>query len=274
MPPGMTMPGSYDYRLVALSVVIAMSASYVALDLAGRTTAAQGRPRSLWVLGGAVSMGVGIWSMHYIGMLAFSLPVPVLYDLPTVVVSLLAAVLASGVALFVVSRDRLSVGSALAGSLTMGGGVAAMHYLGMAAMRLQGMCRWNYPVVGLSIAVAVVVSLVALWLAFRFRTEQRPLAPLKIGSAALMGVAVAAMHYTGMAAAMFDTSGTRLDLSHAVGISTLGIGGITVVTFMVLTWVSPSISYKPLPPITPMFIFSAFVLRFAILDNSLKPQGT
>jgi PAS domain S-box-containing protein len=230
----MPIPGSYDYRLVALSVGIAMSASYVALDLAGRTTAARGRPRAIWLLGGAVSMGVGIWSMHYIGMLAFSLPVPVLYDLPTVLVSLLAAVLASGVALFVVSRERLSVINAMVGSVAMGGGVAAMHYIGMAAMRLSGTCRWDYAMVAWSVAIAVVVSLVALWLAFRFRSEQRALAPLKLASAAVMGIAVAAMHYTGMAAATFDASGAMHDMSRAVSVSTLGVAGITIVTFMTL----------------------------------------
>src|SRR6266851_1273213 len=100
------MTGSYDYRLVTLSVVMAVCAAYVALDLAGRTTASRGPVRHVWLAGGAVAMGLGIWSMHYIGMLAFLLPVPVFYDWPTVLVSLFAAIFASGVALFVVSRRR------------------------------------------------------------------------------------------------------------------------------------------------------------------------
>ena len=93
------MTGQYDHRLVALSILIAVCAAYAALELAGRTTAARGRLRLAWVAGGAVAMGLGIWSMHYIGMLAFSLPVPVLYDWPTVLLSLLAAIFASAVAL-------------------------------------------------------------------------------------------------------------------------------------------------------------------------------
>jgi two-component system sensor histidine kinase/response regulator len=226
--------GSYDYFLVCLSVLIAMCASYVALDLAGRTAAASGRARAIWLVAGAAGMGLGIWSMHYVGMLAFHLPVPVLYDLPTVAVSLLAAIFASGVALFVVSRKSLRVMGALAGSVVMGGGIAAMHYIGMAAMRVEAMCTWNYTIVGLSVGVAIVVSLVALWLAFRFRSEVREIAPLKIASAGVMGVAVAAMHYTGMAAASFVPSGMPGDMSHAVNISSLGIVGITLVTFMVL----------------------------------------
>src|SRR5271155_1008690 len=103
------LAGSYDYRLVAPSVLIAILASYAALDLAGRVTAARGRARLIWLLGGASAMGLGIWSMHYIGMLAFSLPVRVLYNWPTVVVSLLAAIFASGIALFVVSRNEMGL---------------------------------------------------------------------------------------------------------------------------------------------------------------------
>src|ERR1700736_290354 len=109
------MIGHYDYRLVALSVLIAVLASYTALDLAGRTTAASGRVRLAWLAGGATAMGLGIWSMHYVGMLAFVLPVLVLYDWPTVLASLFAAIFASGVALFVVSRRGMNWGQALAG---------------------------------------------------------------------------------------------------------------------------------------------------------------
>ncbi len=100
--------GQYDPALVALSVVIAIFASYTALKLADRTTASHGKARAVWMTFGAAVMGVGIWSMHYIGMLAFSLPIPVFYDLPTVAISLLAAVFASYIALFVVSRETLT----------------------------------------------------------------------------------------------------------------------------------------------------------------------
>ena len=99
--------GSYNYALVALSVLIAMFASYAALDLAGRVTAAGGWTRAVWLLGGAGAMGTGIWSMHYIGMLAFILPVPVAYHWPTVLMSLFAAILASVIALEVVSRQKM-----------------------------------------------------------------------------------------------------------------------------------------------------------------------
>lgn len=104
MNPIAKMNGTYDYWLVSLSVALAMAASYAALDLAGRVTSAKGRVRMMWLSCGAVAMGAGIWSMHYVGMLALTMPMRIAYDVPTVVLSLLAAISASGVALFVVSR--------------------------------------------------------------------------------------------------------------------------------------------------------------------------
>src|SRR5262245_3662310 len=110
MLSGNVLPHSYSYSLIALSIFIAVLASYAALDLAGRVTFARGKARILWLTGGAIAMGIGIWSMHYIGMLAFRLPFPVQYDWPTVLLSLLAAILASAVALFVVSRKEMKAG--------------------------------------------------------------------------------------------------------------------------------------------------------------------
>src|SRR5258708_21026340 len=108
-PPDAILTGSYDYFLVALSVVIAILASYAALDLAGRIFPAQGKARLLWLNGGAIAMGFGIWSMHYIWMLAFRLPVRVEYDWPTVLISLLAAIVSSRIALFVVSPHQMGI---------------------------------------------------------------------------------------------------------------------------------------------------------------------
>src|SRR3984885_13224303 len=125
--------GSYNYALVALSVLIAIFASYAALDLVGRVTAAGGWTRAVWLLGGAGAMGSGIWSMHSLGMLAFVLPVPVSYLWPTVLLSLFAGILASFIALYVVSRQKMGGFQALAGIVLMGAGIACMHYIGMAA---------------------------------------------------------------------------------------------------------------------------------------------
>lgn len=111
--------GFYDYRLVALSVLLAILASYAALDLAGRITTRLGTRRAIWLTAGAGAMGLGIWSMHYVGMLAYSLPVEVLYDWPTVLVSLFAAMLASAIALWVVSQKELGLLDSIVGGTLM-----------------------------------------------------------------------------------------------------------------------------------------------------------
>jgi len=162
------LTGTYEPWLVALSVLIAIAASYAALDLAGRVTAARGPARVAWLAGGSFAMGTGIWSMHYIGMLAYTLPVEVRYNWPLVLASLAAAVLASLVALFVVSRRSMGVYTVLAGGVLMGGGIAAMHYIGMAAMRLPAICGYSSTLVIVSVLLAIAISMVALWLAFQF----------------------------------------------------------------------------------------------------------
>jgi PAS domain S-box-containing protein len=226
--------GSYNYALVALSVLIAMFASYAALDLAGRVTAASGLTRAVWLLGGAGAMGTGIWSMHYIGMLAFVLPIPVAYHWPTVLLSLFAAILASVIALYVVSRQKMGGTEAVAGSVLMGAGIASMHYIGMAAMRLPAICRFNSFLVILSVAFAILISLAALWITFHFRDEKTGIGWEKLAGAVVMGAAIPVMHYTGMAAASFTPFSMPTDLSHAVSISTLGAAGIAAATFIVL----------------------------------------
>jgi two-component system, sensor histidine kinase and response regulator len=135
--------GTYDYRLVALSLFIAIVTSYTALDLAGRVTANRRMPRVAWLAGGAFSMGSGIWCMHYTGMLTFHLPIPVSYHVPTVIFSLLAAILASFIARYVVSRNPMTHMQVALGSVLMGGGIATMHCSGMAAMRLQAMHHYD-----------------------------------------------------------------------------------------------------------------------------------
>jgi two-component system sensor histidine kinase/response regulator len=233
-----TMTSTISYWIATLSLFVAACASYTALDVAGRATAATGRARLAWLIGGAFAMGMGIWSMHYVGMLAFELPVVVYYHIPTVFVSFLAGVFASGVALFIASRPQWSWPASIVASVVMGGGIAAMHYIGMAAMRLSAMMRWNYIVVAMSIAIAIGVSLVAMWLAFRFRRETRMIAPLKIASALVMGAAVVGMHFTGMAAATFESSSMAIDHTSSVAISSLGLTGIVVVTLAVLAFSS------------------------------------
>jgi NO-binding membrane sensor protein with MHYT domain/nitrogen-specific signal transduction histidine kinase len=227
--------GSYDQVLVALSVVIAIMAAYAALDLARRVTFARGWSRLLWLTGGAIAMGFGIWSMHYMGMLAFRLPVSVQYDWPTVVLSLIAAIVASAVALVVVSRPKMGLKRALLGSVLMGGGIATMHYTGMEAMRMPAMCSYSPGLVGLSVVLAIVISFVALWLTFHFRGDAAAWSWRKSTSAVVMGLAIPVMHYTGMAAATFTPSTVMHDdLSRAISVSSLGVTAIGLATFVVL----------------------------------------
>ncbi|HEX4808806.1 MAG TPA: MHYT domain-containing protein [Bryobacteraceae bacterium] len=233
MKTGALLTGTYDFGLVSVSIAIAICASYAALRLGARVTAAKGTARLAWLTGGAVAMGFGIWSMHYVGMLAFSMPMPVLYDLSTVIISLLAAILASGVALFVVSRETITGLDAALGGVFMGSGIVAMHYIGMAAMRLQAVCRYNAALVGLSAIIAVACSLAALWATFRLRGP-KSLNLWKILSAVAMGIGIAAMHYTGMAAATFYASPAPVNYANAVSVSALGTAGIVMVAFLVL----------------------------------------
>jgi two-component system, sensor histidine kinase and response regulator len=231
--------GHYDYHLVALSFLIAISAAYAALDLAGRVTVARGAVRSAWLTGGGSAMGIGIWSMHYVGMEAFRLPVPVLYDWPTVLLSMATAIAASGVALFVVSRTTMGKSATVCGSLLMGAGISAAHYLGMDAMRLPAMCSYSASVVALSIVVSVLISCAALLLTFASRTQTAIWSPRKCGAALLMGLAIPVMHYTGMAAVSFTPASLSIeDSMHSVSISALGVSGIALATFLILGFVS------------------------------------
>ena len=232
---GPFLVGFYDLRLVAVSVVIAIMAAYAALDLAGRVTAARGMARGLWLSGGAFAMGLGIWSMHYVGMEALRLPVPVLYNWPMVLISLVAAVLASAVALFIVSRKTMTMPAAIVGSILMGGGIAGMHYIGMEAMRLPAMCSYSAGMVTLSVVLAVVISFVAMWLTFGLREQITTWSWRKSGCAVLMGLAIPIMHYVGMAAVKFAPMPLQAsDLRHAIGTSEVGLAGIGLITIIIL----------------------------------------
>ncbi|MDQ7977109.1 EAL domain-containing protein [Paraburkholderia sp. SARCC-3016] len=199
------MPSSYNLALVALSIFVATLASYTALDLAGRITLqAVLRQRHAWLAGGAAAMGVGIWSMHFIGMLAFSLPIPLGYDLPITGASLAIAFVVSYFALAIVTRRTLSRPRLIAGGVLMGVGIAGMHYTGMAAMRMAPGIRYEPALFAASLAIAVAASMAALWIAHTLRdSSQRGIIAKRTGAAAVMGMAITGMHYTGMAAADF-----------------------------------------------------------------------
>lgn len=228
------MTGTYDLFLVGLSAIIAIVASYAALGLAGLVTVTRGTERNVWLTLGAISMGMGIWSMHFIAMLAYSLPITVNYNFAIVLVSLVAAILASGQALFIVSRPTMSTPTLLAGSASMGIAIAAMHYIGMAALQMPADVHYDPIIFTLSVVIAIVVSLVALLLAFKFRTETGSVAnKLKIISAVVMGVAVLTMHYTGMAAARITANDNKF--SELIGNNKLSTAAMVgLITFVVL----------------------------------------
>lgn len=200
--------GSYNLWLVAASLLIAMLASYTALDMASRVTGAKGRSARWWLLGGSVAMGVGIWSMHFLGMLAFSLPVPMGYDPVITLLSLLIAIASSAFALWIVCQCKLSWTRLCFSAVLMGSGVASMHYTGMAAMRMHPPIHYKPVLFTLSVVIAIVASGAALWIAFQLRRHSQRVRLYRAGAAVIMGFAIAGMHYTGMAAAQFPRQST------------------------------------------------------------------
>ncbi|MBJ7517075.1 MAG: diguanylate cyclase, partial [Stenotrophomonas sp.] len=233
------MTGSYSQSLVFFSLLVAVLASYTALDMAGRLATTQGRVARWWLAGGAAAMGLGIWSMHFIGMLAFKLPIPVGFDLAITLYSLAVSVGASAYALWLVSRPQLPTRRLVAGAVLMGLGIAAMHYLGMAAMRMQPGIDYDPLWFTASIAIAIGAAGAALWIAFRLRIEGRNTRRLRGAASLVMGLAIVGMHYTGMAAARFPLDslcGAVIDggidaqwLAVLVIVTTLGTIGIALV---------------------------------------------
>ena len=226
----------YDWYLVTLSIVIAIFTSYTALDLAGRVAAARGRMQQTWILGGAITMGVGIWSMHFIGMQALSLPVQVAYDTPTVFASMVVAMVASGAAFFVASRHVMEIRQWIFGGIFMGLGMTAMHYIGMEAMRMPATMQYDMVLLTISVTIALGGALTALKLAFTVREDTIVAWRWdKAWGALVMGSAIAGMHYTAMAAVTFIPSiGAASTIPEVIGTSWLGPVALAVATFLVL----------------------------------------
>jgi len=195
-----TVQGTYNIGLVIVSCIISVLASYSALNLAGRIHLANGRLRVFWLAGGAVSMGIGIWSMHFVGMLALQLPMQMTYNIPLVILSMVVPIFVSFIALWTVTRKNLTRRALWTGGLLLASGVVDMHYTGMAAMAMR--ITYNPWLVGLSVVIAITASLAALALMRELRQEGSRLL-YKWASALIMGAAIAGMHYTGMAAARF-----------------------------------------------------------------------
>ena len=233
------MSGTYNEVLVLFSLLVAILASYTALDMAGRVTTTRGTSAARWWLaGGALAMGLGIWSMHFVGMLAFDLPIPLGYDLAITLYSMLAAVGVSAFALWLVSRPDLPMRLLCLGAVLMGAGIAVMHYIGMAALRMQPGIDYDPLWFALSIVIAVVASGAALWIAFHLRRGHRRHG-MRLIAAVVMGFAIVGMHYTGMAAARFPADswcGAARDggvpaqwLAVLVVVATVAIMGIALI---------------------------------------------
>lgn len=204
------MIGRYDLYLVFASILVAIFASYTALDLAARVKASTSKEALWWQLGGAVVMGIGIWSMHFIGMLAFSLPIPLGYDLTITLFSLFIAIAVSGLALYLASRTKMNWRTTVIGGVVMGLGIVSMHYSGMAAMRMHPAIQYLPWILALSVAIAIGVSVVALRLTFSHSRRGNTRRRHKLTSATVMGFAISGMHYTGMQAAHFSPGSTCL----------------------------------------------------------------
>ena len=198
------MIGIYNPWLVFLSVAVAIFVSHTALRLSARVARTNGVPSKLWLVGGALAMGMGIWSMHFIGMLAFSLPIALAYDIPTTVASLVIAIVASGFALTIANRPQISLLHLCIGAVLLGSGISSMHYVGMAAIQITPMLTYEPSLLAASVAIAIGASFAALWLFFRLRRGISWLMRLaRIGAAFVMGLAISGMHYTAMAASRF-----------------------------------------------------------------------
>lgn len=234
------MQGNYTTWLVCLSVAVAIFVSYTALHLASRVSvsAVSGRSSVGWLLGGAFSMGLGMWSMHFIGMLALQLPIQLTYSIPITLGSLGVAIVTSGFALAMVSGPSLSLKRLCISALVMGSGIASMHYMGMWGIRIVPGVSYDPVKLVASITLAIAASFVALWLAFRLRHGRNwQMVLARLGAALVMGGAISGMHYTGMAAARFVAGsyclpGARLEnewFGIVLGIFTIAVTAVTLI---------------------------------------------
>ncbi|MCK6656577.1 putative bifunctional diguanylate cyclase/phosphodiesterase [Enterobacter asburiae] len=230
---------SWDPVLIAISYLVAFIASFVALDSAGKIPLSSRKAALFWRIAGGVTLGIGIWSMHFIGMLSMQMPMMMSYDLWLTLASLGVAVVASATALNIaVAGKKLSPFRLIFATAILSAGVVSMHYIGMAALMLDGSIIWDRRLVGLSVVIAVVASGTALWLAFRMRDKHKGVFINRILAAFVMGAAICAMHYTGMSAAQFQ------EMAHTLpgGIGELGLSIWVSVTTLCLLGVMLIIS--------------------------------
>ncbi|WP_277971979.1 putative bifunctional diguanylate cyclase/phosphodiesterase [Pantoea agglomerans] len=226
------LPVTWDSVLICVSLIVVFIASFTALDTAGRVAVSRGWSARFWLLVGGIAMGIGVWAMHFIGMLAMMMPMMMRYDTRLTILSLLVAILASVLAFgqtvggLHLTRQRL-----LRGTLILGAGVVVMHYLGMYALLIEPQPEWNALLVALSVLIAFVASGLALWLAFHLRQGDHHLMLMRGLASLVMGIAIAGMHYVGMAAAEFSHS----SMMQPHGVSNAGLAvWVTLITLTIL----------------------------------------
>ena len=223
---------TWDSVLVTVSLIVAFIAAFTALDTAGRVAVSRGCLAKMWLVGGGTAMGIGIWAMHFIGMLAMMMPMTMRYDITLTALSLLVAILSSIFAFAQgVQGSHLTPRRLVRGTLILGSGVVAMHYLGMNALMIEPAIRWDMPLVALSVVIAYAASGAALWLAFHLR-QGESVWIMRVCAALVMGIAIAGMHYTGMAAAEYSMPST-MQQHHGISEDGLAVW-VTIITLSIL----------------------------------------
>ena len=244
---GQLLSPTYSPGLVALSYLISFAGSLTALMCARRMVRSDGKTQFSMLACAAVALGgIGIWSMHFVGMLAYRLPVSIRYDLVLTGISLVAAILISGVALYLAGgRRKFSRPGWLAASLLAGLGVCVMHYMGMYAMNMRASMELDPAIVALSVVIAITAAAAALWLAFNLSNLIHQLI-----AAAVMGLAVCTMHYVGMSAANMVCIAASPSRSMAVGGSDLVLSVFTMVgiVLILIYWVMTDVDQRGARP--------------------------
>ena len=241
------LAGSYDLNLVLLSFLIAVFSSAIAIQITASAISVKKKNlRLLMLTSGSIALGGGVWSMHFIGMLAFTLCTSVSYQPGLTFLSMLPSIAASWVALDLISKKQLAKTQLLIGGVLVGAGIGTMHYMGMAAMQMSVALRYDLPMFLLSILVAVVLAVIALWVRFGLRRFNLAAHWLTLLSSVVMGAAISGMHYTGMAAARFvppadfvantENSDISWLLALAVAFTTLVITGLVVAVNLLLKY--------------------------------------
>ncbi|MDY0410109.1 EAL domain-containing protein [Virgibacillus soli] len=228
----MYIEGSYNYYIVTLSILIAILASYAALNITAKISYAKGKSKFFWLFSGSIVMGSGVWSMHFVGMLAFHLHVPMKYDISLTLISMLASVVSSFIAFYITMPKNINRIKIVLGGLIMASGIVAMHYIGMAAMIMPVKLTYDKFLLLLSVVIAFIASYAALFLFLQFRS--RPSASwLKWLSAVIMGSAICGMHFTGLKAARFKMDSSAV-MGHAESMDLFLLYGVTITMFIIL----------------------------------------